>query len=271
MTTLAPEISPMTATGPLRRIGAALSDTTAIAGRNLRALVRVPQLIVFSAVQPVIFVLLFRYVFGGAINVPGVPYVDFLFAGIFAQVVTFGAMGTAVGLAADVNMGFLERFRSLPMADTAVLAGRTLADLARNVCVVALMTGVAFLVGYRVQTGALGLLAALGLMLLFGYALSWALATVGLAVANPETAQAACVPVLFMLVFASSAFVPIASMPGWLQPFAQHQPITAEVNAVRALTLGGPVAAHVWPALVWTAGILALAAPLAVWRYRKTA
>ena len=246
-------------------------DALAIAGRNLIAYRRVPQLLVFSTIQPVIFVLLFRYVFGGAVrSLPGVPYVDFLIPGIFVQTTVFGAIGTAVGLATDLKSGLLERFRSLPMARSAVLAGRTLADLARNVFVTALMAVVGFAVGFRVHTGALAFLFAMVLVLLFGYCLSWVFATVGLAVGDPETAQAAAFPVMAPLVFASSAFVPVSSMPGWLQPFANHQPVSVTASAVRALVIGGPTTTYVLQALAWCAGILLVFVPIAVRRYRRT-
>jgi ABC transporter DrrB family efflux protein len=224
---------------------------------------------VFSTIQPVIFVLLFRYVFGGAVKIPGIPYVDYLMPGIFVQTVVFGAMGTAIGLATDLKSGLLERFRSLPMARSAVLAGRTVADLARNVFVAALMAAVGFAVGFRVHTSTLGFLAGMLLVLLFGYVLSWIFATVGLAVGDPETAQAAAFPVMAPLVFASSAFVPVSSMPSWLQGFAAHQPVSVTASAVRALTLGGPAASYVLQSLAWSAGILLVFAPLAVRRYRR--
>ncbi len=262
---LAPDIDRDSA---LERFRTAVSDTFAVCARNLIAYRRVPQLLVFSTIQPVVFVLLFRYVFGGAIKVPGVPYVDFLMAGIFAQTVAFGAMNTSIGLAADLNQGLLERFRSLPMARSAVLAGRTLADLVRNVFVVGLMFAVGFAVGFRVHTGPVALLCAVLIVLLFGYALSWIFATVGLMVADPEAAQAAAFPVMAPLVFASAAFVPVASMPGWLQPFAEHQPLSVVVYAVRDLTLGGPTAFDVMAAILWCVAILAVAAPIAVHRYR---
>jgi ABC transporter DrrB family efflux protein len=256
---------------PRDRLYHAVADTVTIAQRNLITLKRVPQLLIFSTIQPVIFVLLFRYVFGGAIHVPNVPYVDFLMPGVFAQTVAFGSMNTAIGLAADVNTGLIERFRSLAMARSAVLAGRTLADAVRNVLVVALMAVVGFAVGFRVHTNVFALFGALALLVLFGYALSWVFAAVGLAVGQPETAQAAAFPVMAPLVFASSAFVPVSTMPGWLQPFAEHQPLSVVVSASRDLVLGGPTAAHVLQALAWCAAILAVAAPLAVRRYRRAA
>ena len=247
----------------------AVRDALAITWRNLIGYRRVPQLLVFSTVQPVIFVLLFRYVFGGAIKVPGVPYVDFLMPGVFVQTVVFGSLATAIGLAADMKSGLLERFRSLPMARSAVLAGRTLADLTRNVFVVLLMIAVGFLVGFRIHTNAFALIGGILLLLFFGYAMSWIFATVGLALGDPETAQAAAFPVLAPLVFASTVFVPLESMPGWLQVWAEHQPVSVTASAVRALVLGGPTASLVWQSLAWCVGILAVFAPLAVRRYRR--
>lgn len=254
----------------LARLSGAVSDALALTARNLIILRRVPQLLVFSTIQPVIFVLLFRYVFGGAVSASiSVPYVDYLMPGIFVQMTVFGAVGTAVGLAADLKTGLLERFHSLPMARSAVLAGRTTADLTRNVFVAALVSAVGFAIGFRVHTDALGFVAGMSLVLLFGYALSWVFAGVGLAVGDPETAQAAAFPVMAPLVFASSAFVPVETMPGWLQAFAEHQPVSVTASAVRALVLGGPTASYVLQSLAWIAGIIAVAAPIAVRRYRR--
>jgi ABC-2 type transport system permease protein/oleandomycin transport system permease protein len=255
--------------GRARFVPSAVSDTLAIAWRGLLTYRRVPQLLVFSTIQPVVFVLLFTYVFGGAIHVPGVDYVDYLMPGIFVQTVVFGAIATAIGLATDVQTGLLERFRSLPMARSAVLTGRTLADLFRNVFVVILMTGVGFLVGFTVHTNAAKLVAAQLLVLLFGYSMSWIFATVGLVIGNPEAAQAASFPVMAPLVFASSAFVPVATMPGWLQPFAEHQPVSVTASAARALTLGTPAGSYILQSLAWVAGILLVFVPLAVRRYRR--
>jgi len=202
---------------------------------------------------------------------PGLPYVDYMMPGIFVQVTVFGAMNTAIGLAADLQTGLLERFRSLPMSRVAVLAGRTLADLARNVLVVALMTGLGFAVGFRIHNGAGPFLAGLVLVLAFGLAMSWVYAVIGLAVGDPETAQAAGFPVLAPLVFASSAFIPVATMPGWLQAFAAHQPVSYSASAVRALVLGGPTATYVWDSLAWYAAIILVFAPLGARLYRRTA
>jgi ABC transporter DrrB family efflux protein len=249
------------------RIAASFTDTLDVAGRNLRTLLRTPQALVFATIQPVIFVLLFRYAFGGAIRVPGVDYVDYLMPGIFAQSVAFGAIGTAVGLSADLRSGILVRFRTLPMARVAVLGGRTLADLARNLLVVAVMVGVGYAAGFRSANGAGGLFAALALVVAFAYAVSWGFAALGLRVSDPEAAQAAAVPVIFLLVFTSAAFVPATSMPGWLQAFGTHQPVDALVNAERALILGGPASHDVLISLAWSGGLLLTFALLATRTY----
>jgi len=262
---------PLAQTRTRPRLVKTASDTMAITWRNLLTLKRVPQLLIFSTIQPVIFVLLFRYVFGGAIRVPGVSYVDYLMPGIFAQTVAFGSINTGVGLASDLGTGLIERFRSLPMARSAVLAGRTAADVVRNVLVVALMCIVGFAVGFRVHTNPVAFLGAVLLILLFGFALSWLFASIGLATGDPESAQAAAFPLLAPLVFASSAFVPLTSMPGWLQVFAAHQPVTIIVNAVRALVLGGPTLQPVLETLAWCVGLVVVLAPLAVARYRRAA
>lgn len=270
MTTVtAPSDAPVMAAGS--RLGWAITDTLTIAGRNLRTITRLPQLLVFSTIQPVIFVLLFRYAFGGAIRTPGVEYVNFLMPGIFAQTVTFGAMGTGIGLADDLQKGLIERFRSLPMARSAVLGGRIVSDLVRNVFVVALMCVVGYLVGFRVSTNPLAFLAGLAVLLLFACSLSVIFAIIGLSVRNAESAQAAGFPMLAPLVFASSAFVPVASMPGWLQVFARHQPLSVTVDAVRALSIGGATTSFVVQSVAWSVGIIAVFGPLAVRRYRRAA
>ena len=268
------------APGDVDRVGGgplgAVRDALAITQRNLIAYRRVPQLLVFSTIQPVIFVLMFRYVFGGAIGsvtlAPGTvfPYVDFLMPGIFAQVVVFGSLATAIGLATDLKSGLLERFRSLPMARSAVLAGRTLADLTRNLFVIVLMVLVGFAVGFRVHSNVLAVLAGMLLVLLFGYAMCWIFATVGLAVGDPETAQAAAFPVLAPLVFASSAFVQVTSMPSWLQVWAKNQPVSVTVSAVRDLMLGLPAASDVLKSLAWLIGILVVFVPISVRLYRRS-
>ena len=247
----------------------AVRDALVVARRNLIALFRAPATLVFSTVQPVIFVLMFRYVFGGAIHIPGVRYVDFLMPGIFVQTMTFGSSNTGIALADDLRKGMIERFRSLPMARSAVLAGRASADVVRNVVIIAIMLTVGFAVGFRVHTNALGLLGALAVILLFGFAMSWVMALIGLRTGNPEAAQAAAFPLLSVLVFASSAFVSTETMPGWLRAYAEHQPVTDTVDAARALVLGGPTTGKVLIALAWSAGIVAVFATLAVRRYRR--
>jgi len=246
-----------------------VGDALTITWRNLLNMRRNPQLLVFATIQPVIFVLMFRYVFGGAIHVTGVPYVDFLMPGIFVQTVVFGSLTTGVGLAEDLQKGLVDRFRSLPMARSAVLVGRTLADLVRNLFVVILMCIVGVAVGWRPTGSPVEIVAGVGLVLAFAYSLSWLFAIVGLSVRDSETAQAASFPILAPLVFASSAFVPVSSMPSWLQAFANHQPVTAVVNAVRVLTIGGSIAGHVFAAVAWIVGIVAICAPIAVSRYRR--
>ena len=267
--TLAPARSLAARQPAVGRVTAAFSDTIDVAGRNLRTLLRTPQALIFATIQPVIFVLLFRYAFGGAIRVPGVDYVDYLMPGVFAQTVAFGAIGTAVGLSADLRSGILVRFRTLPMARIAVLGGRTLADLARNLLVVAVMVGVGFAAGFRSANGAAGLLAALALGVAFGYAVSWGFAALGLRVSDPEAAQAAAVPVVFLLVFTSAAFVPSTAMPGWLQAFGTHQPVNALVTAERALILGGPAAHDVLISLAWSGGMLLVFTLLAARSYAR--
>lgn len=261
----------------------AVRDTLALAKRNLLHITRVPQLLVFTFIQPVMFVLLFRYVFGGAIPIQGLDYVDYLMPGIFGQTIMFGSANTAIGLAEDLGTGIVERFRSLPMARVAVLGGRTLADLTRNLGVVLVMLTVGFLVGFRPDGGGRGVVLGIAIVLAFAFALSWVFANVGLMVPNAESAQAVAFPIMFPLTFASSAFVPVNSMPGWLQAFAAHQPVTVVINAVRSLMLGPDATAalertgqfqssgtsYVIQALVWIAVILVVAVPLAVRRYRR--
>jgi ABC transporter DrrB family efflux protein len=257
-------------------------DTLTVTKRNLIAYTRIPEAVFFSSVQPIMFVLLFRYVFGGAIRTPGFSYVDFMMPGIFVQTVAFGSMNTAIGISEDLQKGLIERFRALPMARSAVLAGRTTSDLVRNIGVVVLLTAIGFAVGFRVGTNAAEYIAGVAIILAFAYAISWGAAVIGLAAPNSETAQLMGFPILLPLTFASSAFVPVSSMPGWLQAFASHQPVTIVINAARALMDGRPssaVASHlfaggstvtqVWEALAWIGGLLLVLAPLAVNRYRS--
>jgi len=249
----------------------AFSDVLTLAKRNLIALFRTPTLVVFAIIQPIMFVLLFRYVFGGAIPIPGVSYVNYLVPGILVQTVIFGSVNTAIGLAEDLQKGLIERFKALPMARMAVLGGRTLADLSRSVVVLLIITGVGTLVGFRPDGGIVPYLEACLVMLVFAYCLSWGFAFVGLAAPSAEAAQAMTFPLIFPLVFASVIFVPLAKLPWWLQGFANNQPISQATYAVRGLMLGQPHGNSVWVSLAWSIGFIAFLAPLAVNRFRKAA
>jgi ABC-2 type transport system permease protein len=271
--------------GPGQRVRFALHDAAILTRRNLIQYVRIPTLLVFSTFQPVMFVVLFRYVFGGAIQQslpPTINYVSYLMPGIFVQTAIFGATQTGVGLATDLSRGIIDRFRSLPMARSAVLAGRTLADACRNLFVVLLMTIVGYFVGFRFEAGVVFAIMAIGLAVLVGFTFSWISATIGLRIKDPESVQAASFVWIFPLTFASSAFVPVSSMPGWLQPVANANPVTIWANTLRALTLGNDTLAErmllghttitllLWSAL-WIAGLLAVFVPLAIRMYRKNA
>lgn len=247
-----------------------VSDVLTMARRNLLALVRIPESLVFAVIQPIMFVLLFRYVFGGAIHTK-FGYVNFLIPGILVQTTIFGALGTTIGLAEDLQHGLIERFRALPMARMAVLGGRTVADLVRNIGVVAIITGVGIGVGFRPHGSLLAYGQGCLLMLLFAYCLSWGFAYVGLAAPNSETAQAMAFPVIFPMTFASSIFVPLSTMPSWLRVFARNQPVSQTADAVRGLMLGAPHGMSTWISLLWAAGALAILAPMATRRYRRVA
>jgi ABC transporter DrrB family efflux protein len=249
----------------------AVADGLVLAKRNLVQIPRIPELLVFATIQPVIFVLLFRYVFGGAIDVGGESYVNFLMAGIFVQTVAFGSVSTGIGLAEDLQRGLVDRFRSLPMARSAVLTGRTIADLVRNLFVVLVMLVVGLLIGFRPEAGLAGWAGAIGLLLLLSFAFSWVGATIALMMRSVEAVQSAGFIWLFPLTFASSAFVQTDGMPGWLQAFANNQPITQVVDAVRGFLLGQPVGSHGWQALAWCLGILLVFVPLSVSLYRRVA
>lgn len=227
----------------------AIADTAVVTKRNLLRYVRIPQLLVFSTVQPIMFLLLFTYVFGGAIGgqlPPGVPYIDFLLPGLLVQTTLFGASQTGVGLAEDMQKGFVDRFRSLPMARSAVLAGRTVSDVTRNTLDAILTVAVGMIIGFRIHQGVPKAVLALVVLALFGFAFTWISATIGLAVNDVETAQTAGFIWIFPLVFASSVFVPVDTMPGWLQAFARVNPVTVAANAVRGLTFGVPPGQSEW-------------------------
>ena len=253
------------------RIGPALAlrDTAGVAKRNLLRIARTPLMLIVTAIQPALLLVLFRYVLGGAIQIPGGRYVDFLVPAIFVEAVLIGGVTTSVGLAQDLKSGIIDRFRSLPMARSAVLAGRTLADLSRSVFALAVMVGLGLLVGFRFHSGLPTILGGMAVILAFGYAFSWMYVAIGLATKDPETAQIAGILPFFVLMFASNAVVPVATMPSWLQGFARNQPLSITVSAVRALFQGGPAAHYVWQSLAWAAATLAVFFTVSVWLYRN--
>jgi len=270
-----PAAAPAHPSGPLSNVRWLLSDTVTLTRRNLLAVTRIPEALFFSTVQPIMFVLLFRYVFGGAIHTDATTYVNYLMPGIFVQTVAFGAVSTSIGLAEDLQKGLIERFRALPMSRGAVLLGRTTADLIRNIFVIVVMTVVGLLVGFRPTTGALSYIGAVLLILFFAYALSWGFAIVGLTAPNSETAQVMSFPLIFPLTFISAAFVPLSSMPSWLQGFATYQPFSVTVSACRSLMVGAAstgtgksTSFWVWQSLAWTVGLLIVFIPLAIRKYR---
>jgi len=246
-----------------------LSDMWVLATRSVKRIARQPDLLVGYTVQPLMFVLLFVYVFGGAISTPGVRYVDYLIPGIVVQSITFGGFVTALGLSEDLKKGLMDRFRSLPMSRSAVVTGRTFADISTNMIQLVVMLAVGLAVGFRFDTDVPTILGGIGLLLLIGYAFSWVFAFIGLAASSPEASNAYGFTILFPLTFVSSAFVPVGSMPSWLQPVARHNPFTIMVNAIRRLFIGTPAGNDVWLAVLWSLAITILFATLAIWRYRR--
>jgi ABC transporter DrrB family efflux protein len=248
----------------------AVADTAVVAKRNLRRIPRQPDLWVSFTIQPLMFVLLFVYIFGGAIQTPGFDdYTDFLMPGIIAQTMAFGGFVTAIGLSDDLSKGLIDRFRSLPMARSAVLAGRTLADVATNIVSITVMVVVGLLVGFNFSTSPLEVVAGFGLLLLFGYAFSWVFAYVALISGSAEGANALGFIVIFPITFASSAFVPPESMPAGIREFAEANPFSTVVDATRALFLGTPAGNDVWAAVAWCVGLIAVFGTLSVYKYRR--
>ena len=246
-----------------------VGDALVMAERNLVRLPRAPDLLLAFTVQPIMFVLLFVYVFGGAVRTPGYDYVDFLIPGIIVQSIAFGGFVTAIGLSEDVKKGLIDRFRSLPMARPAVLAGRTLADVVTNLLSICVLLVTGLIIGFSFGASPPEILAGFGLLLLFGYAFSWVFALLGLLVSSPEAANSVGFIAVFPLTFISSAFVPVRSMPTVLRDFAHVNPFTITVDAERALFLGAPAHNSVWGAFAWSLGLIAVFAPLAVRRYRR--
>jgi ABC-2 type transport system permease protein/oleandomycin transport system permease protein len=266
-------ITPLQDPGLVVRTRWAVQDTLSITRRNLLVWTRVPAYIVFTVIQPVLFVLMFRYVFGGAINVPGVPggYVNFLMPGIIAQTAAFATFGTAIALAQELKKGVIDRLKSMPMARSAVLAGRLVADTGRMTVTILIVVAVGYAVGFRFENGAIPAILMVVLAIVFGVAICVIAAFTGLAIGDEESVQAFGLIWLFPLTFLSSAFVPIQSMPGWLQAFANNQPVTFVVDTMRALALGGPIEANLWKSIAWLAGIFIVFTPLAVRAYKRAA
>lgn len=246
-----------------------ISDTLVLAMRSFKRIPRAPDLLIAYTVQPIMFVLLFVYVFGGAISTPGYDYVDFLIPGIMVQTMSFGGFVTALGLSEDLKKGLIDRFRSLPMSRAAVLAGRTLADIGTNSISIAVMLIVGVIAGFGFDAPVTHVIAGILLLLLFGYAFSWVFAFIGLSSSSPEASQSLGFIVIFPLTFVSSAFVPVESMPAALRAFAEVNPFTITVNAMRALFLGAPAGNNIWAAVLWSVGIAVVFATLAVTKYKR--
>jgi ABC transporter DrrB family efflux protein len=261
-----------------------MRDSLVVAKRNLLRMLRIPEIVVFGLIQPIMFVVLFAYVFGGSITIPGAgtdpeAYREFLMGGIFAQTVTFATAGASAGIAEDMQKGIIDRFRSLPMARGAVLTGRTFADLAQTAAILLVLGLVAFAIGWRLHDGVLNALGAFGLLLLFGYAFTWIGALIGLSVRSPEAATSGGLVWLFPLTFVSNAFVPSENMPGWLQPVAEWNPFSATVQAVREMFGNLPPgyeAPDAWPmqhpalaSVIFSVVIIAVFRTMAVRKYKR--
>lgn len=254
-----------------QRVRWALTDYRVLTGRFLIRYLRSPEGVVFTLIQPVIFVLLFRYVFGGAIRVPTGSYVDYLIPGVIAQTAAFSSVGTAMGLAEDLKRGIIDRLKSMPIARSAVLVGRLAADGLQSLAVMILLVAVGYLVGFRVHTGPLQLVAMVAVAVAFSLAICTISAAIGLTLKEPESVQSFGLLWLFPLTFASAAFVPVQTMPGWLQAFARVNPVTIIVDAMRGLVLGGPVGHRLWQSLAWVLAILVVFVPISVRAYRRVA
>jgi ABC transporter DrrB family efflux protein len=246
-----------------------VTDTLVLAERNLVRLPRAPDLLTAFTIQPIMFVLLFVYVFGGAVRTPGYEYVDYLIPGIIVQTSLFGGSSSAVGVAEDMAKGVTDRLRALPISRTAILAARTLADLVRLAYTIALLIALGMLVGFRFGGTPAEVAAGLGITLLFGYACSWLFTLLGLVVRNAEGATMAGFLLTFPLVFASSVFTAPSTFPHWLETFAEAQPVTRATDALRGLSAGTASLHDVEAALAWSLGILVVSAALATWRFRR--
>ncbi len=250
-----------------------IRDTLILTKRNLIRYVRLPQLLFFSSIQPIMFLVLFNYVFGGAIgssiHVPGGKYIDYLLPGILIQMVMFGGVQTGIGLAEDMGKGIIDRFRSLPMSRVAVIAGRTISDAIRNIVVMIIMIAAGYILGFRFQAGFISAVELVALATLFGFSISWIFALIGMSVKDSETAQLASFVFIFPVTFASSAFVTISSMPSWLQVFSRNQPVTLIANASRQLALGINENGAIWKILIWSIILLIIFIPLSLRQYKR--
>jgi ABC transporter DrrB family efflux protein len=259
-------------TGPTSSLAMSVSDTLVLAKRNLQRIPRQPDLLIAYTIQPVMFVLLFVYVFGGAIDSGQFDYVDFLMPGIIVQSIAFGGFVTALGLTEDVHKGLIDRFRSLPMSRAAVLAGRTFSDVLLNCLSLVVLFAVGFIAGFGFIDSSVGqVVLGIVLLLLMGYAFSWIFALVGLFSSSPETANSIGFTLIFPLTFASAIFVPARTMPDGLQQFAEANPFTTWADAIRSLWIGTPANSDIWMSFVWIVVFLVVFAPLAVWKYRRVA
>ncbi|MFI7097754.1 ABC transporter permease [Streptomyces sp. NPDC050161] len=281
------EAAPVRTPQPRGGIGRSVRDSLVVAKRNLIRMLRIPEVVIFGLIQPIMFVVLFTYVFGGSINIPGAApgnaqaYREFLMAGIFAQTVTFATAGAGTGIADDMHKGLIDRFRSLPMSRGAVLTGRTLADLVQTALTLVVLAVVALIIGWRVHENLGKVLVGFALLLLLGYAFSWIGALIGLTVRTPEAATSGGLIWLFPLTFISNAFVPVNGMPTFLQYIAEWNPFSATVQAARDLfgnsiagrpvsvTGAWPMEHPVWASLLWSVVIIALFRTLAVRKYRS--
>jgi ABC-2 type transport system permease protein/oleandomycin transport system permease protein len=250
------------------RISYAISDIIVMTRRDILKYLRLPQLLIFNAVLNVVLLLLFNYVFGGAINTGGLKYIQYFLPGFLVQTVVFGSTQTSVGIAEDLSKGLIDRFRSLPMARSAFLVGRVLADSVRYTILIALMIIVGTIMGFRFDNGVGPILSGIALILLFGLALTWVGVFIGISVKDAETAQVAGFVWVFPLVFASSLYVPIDTMPSWLQVFAEFNPVTPMIDTTRALLLGTSISSSLWKILIWDAALITVFLTLALRRYR---
>jgi ABC transporter DrrB family efflux protein len=246
-----------------------VSNTLTIARRNLLHIKANPELLVEMSIQPIMFLTLFVYVFGGAIADSSREYLQFALPGILVQAISFTPFATALGLNVDFQRGLIDRFRSLPMSRSAVIGGRIAADSVRITWSVVLMTAVGVALGFRFENGVAGAIGAFAVVIAFGLSLCWPMAFVGIVSRTTESVNTLGFMIILPLTFASSAFVPVETMPGWLEPVAEANPFTTMVDAARALFLDTPAGNDVWGAVAWALGITAVFGALSVWRYRR--